>query len=175
MGNYFRKLFCGWQLIRVLPLQWAAFCVIALCGGCASSSGTVQDAHKLSVLRAEIAQINRDLADLTQVFIYTGRICPGPIGEQALDAALQIVGAPSDEERLLAQQMTAEDLRTRTDRSLELLRQKELLTKELDKTCLRLGTEVPQLYASYATLKTLSRLAIIGGSVLLIGIFLLRR
>jgi hypothetical protein len=120
-------------------------------------------------------QINRELTDLTQVFVYAGKVCSGQICDQCLDAALQIVGSPSEEERLFAQQVTINDIANMKNRANSLLKRKEIHLKELNKAFSRLETAVPQLYASHRTLIIIGRAAIIGVVSILFGIFLFRR
>ncbi|MDR2664440.1 MAG: hypothetical protein LBB14_02855 [Puniceicoccales bacterium] len=121
--------------------------------GCASSADRVaREAHRLAAERASLAAVCRELRDLSQIFLYAGRMRQDDVAGRALAAAQRIVGEPEEEEKQLALALTDGDVRRRSRRAERLLRERARHRQGLDGIQERLALSIPKLYAERSSL-----------------------
>jgi hypothetical protein len=115
------------------------------------------------------------LHDLSQIFLYAGRMRQDAVADLALDEALRIAGTPEDSEKQLALVLSAADVRSRGARAQQLLRERSRHIRKIDGACGRLSNSIPELCAARNSLSFLLRLFFAGGSIVVLLILLLRR
>jgi hypothetical protein len=98
--------------------------------------------------RARLVAVNRELRDLSQVFLYAGRMRQDDVADLALDAALLIVGEPEEGEKQLALALSAKDVHRREERAKRLLRERDRHRQKIDGAQDRLSLSLPKLYAA---------------------------
>ncbi|MDR1436234.1 MAG: hypothetical protein LBI39_03460 [Puniceicoccales bacterium] len=152
-------------------------CFGTLCCGCASSGAgdAIGKVHSVAVKRAQVAEINRELLDLSQVFLYAGRMRCDETGALALDAALEIVGTPEDGEKELAMTLTAGDIRRRSARAAKLMAKKERHIGEIDELCRDLCVAISELQAARRSVAILGNVALASGFAIAMALLFFRR
>ena len=149
--------------------------LLCICGCSSVGADAIKKAHQIVSCRAQIAKINRELQDLTQVFLYAGRMRDDDVGKLALDAALEIVGQPEDCEKALAMALTHSDVRKRSCRAADLLRERKRYVGKMDGDCSGLCVSVSELHAAQRSVSIVSRLMFFLATIAFFTVIFFRR
>jgi hypothetical protein len=163
-------------VLQLAVRSWWIFPLcLCLCGCVGTGSAALERVHRIATERSQVAEINRELRDISQIFLYAGATRSDAVGKLALEAAMRIVGEPEDCERELALALTASDVRKRSDRAMKLIKERSRCIKKISGNCDGLQLSVSELYASRRAVSIVLQLTLSLCLILLLAIILFRR
>lgn len=130
---------------------------------------------RLREARENIVQLDKRLADSLQILLYAGRIQHDPnLANCALDGCLEIVGEPDAAEKILAANLTLEEVKTMRQSALKMRADRDKLRKLVQSELLKLEDEFNHCYRDHQMLKKFRSLAIYLLGLLILIFFLFR-
>lgn len=130
---------------------------------------------RLREARENIIQLDGRLADSLQILLYAGRIQHDPnLANCALDGCLEIVGEPDATEKILAANLTLDEVKTMRQEALRMRTERDRLRKLVQGELLRLEQDFAHCFRDHQLLRKFKSLAIYGGIILLVLFFLFR-